>query len=99
MIRASAFKTVKQVGHNMKAYRITGLLPLGSMTQNFTQDVAAPSKKDAEHIVLSTLGGRHKVTRRQISIESINEIKPNQSKDPKVLHEFREKIALSSEEE
>ena len=73
-IRASAFKKVRQVGYNMKAYRITGLVPVGSVTQNFTQDVVATSKKEAEHKVLSTLGGRHKVTRRQILIESTKEI-------------------------
>ncbi len=83
----------------MKAYRITGAVPLGSVTQKFTQDVVAASKKEAEHNVLSTLGGRHKVTRRQISIDSIKEIKPSQSSAPKVLHEFREKLSVISEEE
>jgi len=98
-MRANAFKIVRQVGYNMKAYRITGLVPLGSVTQNFTQDVVAKSKKEAEHKVLSTLGGRHKVTRRQIMIESTKEIKPAQSKTPKVLYEFRDKLSVNSEEE
>lgn len=83
----------------MKAYRITGLVPLGSVTQNFTQDVVATSKKEAEHKVLSTLGGRHKVKRRQILIESTKEIKPAQSQAPKVLYELREKLSINSEEE
>ena len=84
---------------NMKAYRITGTLPLGTATQKFTQDVAANSIDDAKHIVLSTLGGRHKVNRRQISIESTEEIKPSSSRDPKIIHEFRNEIESSSEEE
>jgi len=83
----------------MKAYRITGLVPLGSVTQNFTQDVVATSKKEAEHKVLSTLGGRHKVKRRQILIESTKEIKPTQSQAPKVLYELGEKLGINSEEE
>tara|TARA_B100000902_G_C27314423_1_gene920350 strand:- start:247 stop:498 length:252 start_codon:yes stop_codon:yes gene_type:complete len=83
----------------MKAYRITGKLPLGSMTQNFSQDVIAKSKSDAEHKVFSTLGGRHKVNRRQISIESIKEIKPSDSRDPHIIHEFRDSIGSHSEEE
>ena len=83
----------------MKAYRITGTLPLGDGAQKFTQDVVAASTTEAEHKVLSTLGSRHKLNRRQIFIDSNKEIKPNKSKDPKVINEFREQIAASSEEE
>ncbi len=82
----------------MKAYRITGKLPLGSMTQEFSQDVVADSKNDAEHKVFSTLGGRHKVNRRQIIIESIDEINPSDSNDFHVIHQFRSKIESSEEE-
>lgn len=84
---------------NMKAYRITGTVPLGSVTQKFTQDVVASTIDEAQHKVLSTLGGRHKVNRRQISIESTEEIKPNQSKAPKVIHQFRDNLESSSKEE
>ena len=83
----------------MKAYRVTGIIPLGSITQKFTQDVVAKSTKEAEHKVLSTLGGRHKINRRQISIESNKEIKPSESSDPIVKNQFREQIATSSKEE
>lgn len=83
----------------MKAYRVTGMIPLGSITQKFTQDVVAKSKEEAEHKVLSNLGGRHKINRRQISIESNKEIKPSQSQNPMVQNQFREQIASASEEE
>ena len=83
----------------MKAYRITGKLPLGSMTQKFSQDVVAKTKNDAEHKLFSTLGGRHKVNRRQILIESIDEIKPSDSNDYHVIHHFRGKMDKSLEEE
>jgi len=84
---------------NMKAYRITGTVPLGSVSQKFTQDVVASNIDEAQHKVLSTLGGRHKVNRRQISIESTEEINPNQSSSPKVIHQFRDNIEPASEEE
>ena len=83
----------------MKAYRVTGTLPLGDGAQKFTQDVIAASTTEAEHKVFSTLGSRHKLNRRQIFIESNTEIKPIKSKDPKVINEFREEIAASPEEE
>ncbi|MAT49341.1 MAG: 50S ribosomal protein L18a [Euryarchaeota archaeon] len=83
----------------MKAYRVTGTLPLGDGAQKFTQDVVAASTTEAEHKVFSTLGSRHKLNRRQIFIESNTEIKPIKSKDPKVINEFREEIAASPEEE
>ncbi|MAS62076.1 MAG: 50S ribosomal protein L18a [Euryarchaeota archaeon] len=84
---------------NMKAYRITGTVPLGSVTQKFTQDVVASTIDEAQNKVFSTLGGRHKVNRRQISIDTTEEINPNKSRAPKVIHHFRDNIEASSEEE
>ena len=79
----------------MKAFRIVGQAPFGSLRQKFSLDVIASSKDDAEHRVYSIIGSRHKASRRSINIESINEIDPLTSSEPKVIHHFREEIAAA----
>ena len=80
---------------NMKAFRVDGQSPFGSMRQKFSLDVVATSKDDAEHRVYSILGSRHKASRRAIVIKSVNEIDPRTSTEPAVLHHFREEIAAA----
>jgi len=93
--RAVAFKPCLQVGVSMKAYRVSGIAPFGSMRQKFSLDFAAENKEDAEHQAYSTIGSRHKAKRRTIKIETIKEIDPRTSTEPRILHEFREHIAAS----
>lgn len=102
--RASAFKTVSQVADLMQAYRITGNAPFGSQRQPFTQDVVAQDSDDAAHRVMSILGSRHRINRRQITIEEIKEIDPRTSSEPRIIDAFREQIEaaggpISSQEE
>ena len=77
----------------MKAYRVAGQAPFGSMRQKFSLDIVASSKDDAEHRAYSILGSRHKATRRSINIISVGEIDPRTSTEPTVLHHFRDQIA------
>jgi|TARA_A100001388_G_C28694229_1_gene462866 ribosomal protein L20A (L18A) len=79
----------------MKAYRVSGIAPFGSMRQKFSLDFAAENKEDAEHQAYSALGSRHKAKRRTIKIESTIEIDPRTSTEARILHEFREHIAAS----
>ena len=74
----------------MKAFRVDGQAPFGRLRQKFSLDVVASSKDDAEHRVYSIIGSRHKATRREISIQSVNEIDPRTSSEPTVLHHFRQ---------
>ena len=76
----------------MKAYRVAGQAPFGSMRQKFSLDLVASSKDDAEHRAYSTIGSRHKANRRSIEIISIGEIAPRTSAEPSVLHHFRDQI-------
>jgi ribosomal protein L20A (L18A) len=76
----------------MKAYRVAGQAPFGSMRQKFSIDIVASSKDDAEHRAYSTIGSRHKANRRAIKIISIGEIDPRTSTEPSVLHHFRDQI-------
>ena len=77
----------------MKAYRVAGQAPFGSMRQKFSLDIVASSKDDAEHRAYSILGSRHKANRRAINITSVGEIDHRTSTESTVLHHFRDQIA------
>jgi ribosomal protein L20A (L18A) len=80
---------------SMKAYRVTGIAPFGSMRQEFSLDLPAGSKADAEHRTYSIMGSRHKANRRSITINSVSEIDPRTSTEPRVTHHFRDQIAAA----
>ena len=84
-----------QVADSMKAYRVTGIAPFGSVRNKFTLDFPAESKDAAEHMAYSTLGSKHKAKRRTIKIDSVEEIDPRTSTEPRILHAFREEIELA----
>ena len=79
----------------MQAFRVTGSAPFGSQRQNFSLDLAATSKDDAEHRCYSIIGSRHKANRRSITINSVSEIDPRTSTEARVLDAFREQIAAA----
>tara|TARA_Y100001954_G_C15628400_1_gene511388 strand:+ start:80 stop:370 length:291 start_codon:yes stop_codon:yes gene_type:complete len=84
-----------QVGVSMKAYRVSGIAPFGSVRNKFTLDFPAESKDAAEHMAYSILGSRHKAKRRAIKIASVEEIDPRTSTEPRIHHAFREEIQLA----
>jgi len=77
----------------MKAYRVQGTAPFGSQRQAFSYDFPAADANGAKELTYSTLGSRHRIKRRSISIQSVSEIDPRTSTGPVVLHHFREEIA------
>ena len=93
--RAVGFKPCVQVAVSMKAYRVSGIAPFGSMRLKVSLDFAAENTEDAVHQAYSALGSRHKAKRRTIKIESTIEIDPRTSTEARILHEFREHIAAS----
>ncbi len=74
----------------MKAYRVVGTFPNGKRIQEFTQDVVAVDENDALHRVLSTLGSRHRASRRAIKVTTIEAIDPSTSTEAKVISAFRD---------
>lgn len=93
--RASAFKDGWEVGEPMKAYRVSGMAPFGSQRQPFSYDIPAEDENAAMEKVFSTLGSRHRIKRRAVSIDNCAEIDPRTSTEPNVLHHFREHIAAA----
>ena len=79
----------------MQAFRISGTAPFGSQRQKFSIDLAADSSDDAEHRCYSIIGSRHKANRRTIMIESVSEIDPRTSSEPRILNAFRDQIAAA----
>ena len=79
----------------MKAYRVTGIAPFGSMRQQFSLDLPAADTADAEHRTYSIMGSRHKANRRSIDLLSVEEIDPRTSTEPRVTDHFRDEIAAA----
>ena len=92
IFRAVAFKPCLPVAVSMKAYRVSGIAPFGSMRQKFSLEFAAENKEDAEHQAYSVIVSRHKAKRRTIKIDSVKEIDPRTSNEPRIQHYFREHI-------
>ena len=74
----------------MKAYRAMGTFRNGRTNQNFTLDVVAADKQDAEHRVYSNFGSRHRTSRRFVNIDSLSEISPTESSEARVISHFRD---------
>ncbi|MEE3082573.1 MAG: 50S ribosomal protein L18Ae [Candidatus Thermoplasmatota archaeon] len=74
----------------MKAFRIAGHYPASKKNQTFTIDFVASDEEDAKHRLFSHIGSRHRVQRRHITIESIDQIDPSTSSSPHVIHAFRD---------
>jgi len=79
----------------MHAFRVSGTAPFGSQRQKFELDLVASSSEDAEHRCYSIIGSRHKANRRAITIESVSQIDPRTSTEPRILDAFREEIAAA----
>ena len=80
----------------MKAFRIAGHYPASKKKQTFTIDFVASDEEDAKHRLLSHIGSRHRVQRRHITIESIDQIDPSISSSAHVIHAFRDTTTTSS---
>ena len=91
IFRAVAFKPCLPVAVSMKAYRVSGIAPFGSMRQKFSLEFAAENKEAAEHQAYSILGSRHKAKRRTIKIESVKEIDPTKVRTKIVTKIFKAK--------
>ena len=74
----------------MKAYRAIGTFRNGRANQNYTLDVVAADQEEAEHLVYSNFGSRHGTSRRFINIDSLSEIDPTNSTEPRVIAYFRD---------
>ncbi len=79
----------------MKAFRVVGHYPASKKKQAFTIDFVASDEEEAKHRLYSHIGSRHRVRRRHITIESVDQIDPSTSSSAHVIHAFRDTIDSS----
>ena len=70
----------------MKAYKAVGSFTISKQNymkreQPFNIEVAAKDEADAAHTVLSTIGSRHSVTRKYVTIKEIVPLKADEITD------------------
>ncbi len=85
----------------MKAFRLSGNYPVRKNIQSFCIDLVAEDDIDARHRLYSTIGSRHRILRRHISIDNISEIDPTSSSAAAVIAHFRDShdFSVAAEEE
>ena len=80
----------------MKAYRAVGTFRNGRANQKYSLDVVATDEEEAKHLVYSNFGSRHGTSRRFINIDSLSEIEPTNSTEPRVIAQFRDRHDFSA---
>jgi large subunit ribosomal protein LX len=80
----------------MKAFRAHGSYRAGKRDQQFSVDLVATDEDRAVEKILSTFGSRHRVTRRFILIDGIEEIDPAESTAPVVQAYFGPSVTFPS---
>ena len=65
-----------------KIYRVKGTFVMGDEYHDFTKEYKATSESDIEQKIYERFGSKHGINRNQISIESIEEIAPEDVLDP-----------------
>jgi len=65
-----------------KIYRVKGTFVMGDENHEFTKEYKATSEADVEQKIYERFGSKHAITRNQISINSIEEIAPEDVLDP-----------------
>jgi large subunit ribosomal protein LX len=67
-----------------RIFRVEGRFRQGLWTQRFRKEVVALSERHALEMVLSDIGSRHGVKRTLIKIERVEEIRPEEVKNPRI---------------
>ncbi len=75
----------------MQGYRAVGSYKFSSMnyrheTQDFKIEVAAKDEEDAVHQILSNIGSRHRIERKNITISEMTALKNEEVTDLVVKH-------------
>ncbi len=68
----------------VKVYLIKGVFERNGKREEFRKEYRAVKKEDALELVYSEIGSKHRVKRNKIWIESVEEIKPEEARDPVV---------------
>ncbi|MFW9962415.1 MAG: 50S ribosomal protein L18Ae [Candidatus Sifarchaeia archaeon] len=61
-----------------KIWRVTGLYKKGKRKFRFTKELLADKETHVRERILSEMGSRHRVKRKDVEISEVNEIKPEE---------------------
>jgi len=67
---------------------VTGNFKKGKNTQSFTKEVLALNKQNAKEYLLSIIGSKHRVKRREITIIKIEELSLDKVSDPIIKYQI-----------
>ena len=65
-----------------KIYRVKGTFVMGDEFHKFTKEYKATCEDDVAEKIFARFGSKHGINRNQISIQSIEEIAPEDVQDP-----------------
>ena len=68
----------------MKAFRVTGRFKMGNSMSVFSKEYTAADKKQVEDKALADLGSKHRVKRKDIQIEKLEELTNDQIQDSSI---------------
>jgi ribosomal protein L20A (L18A) len=74
-----------------KAFQVEGDFQMGRIRQHFVLQTVADSDEAARTRVFSTLGSRHGVNRRQVTIASVKPLKGDEVTDAQAAHDLKAK--------
>jgi large subunit ribosomal protein LX len=63
-------------------FRVTGSFKKGKKNQKFTKELIVDNKQKAGEYILSIIGSKHRVKRREITITKIEELAIDKVTDP-----------------
>jgi large subunit ribosomal protein LX len=66
----------------VKIFRVSGRIRKPNWKTNFEKELRALKSEDAVETVYKELGSKHRAKRFQIKIDAVEEIKPEDIKDP-----------------
>jgi len=75
-------KDGKKAEKVMNVFRVTGNFKKGKQIQKFIKEILIENKQKAEEYILSIMGSKHRVKRREISIDKIEKITVDKVTDP-----------------
>lgn len=67
---------------DVKIFRVSGQIAKPNWKTSFEKEVRALKSEDAVETMYTDLGSKHRAKRFQIKIETVEEIKPEDIKDP-----------------
>jgi large subunit ribosomal protein LX len=67
---------------DVKIFRVSGQIAKPNWKTNFEKEIRALKSEDAVETIYTDLGSKHRAKRFQIKIETVEEIKPEDIKDP-----------------